>query len=130
MTAYELRISDWSSDVCSSDLEFVATVVERVDRKGQALTERLMSGQQGAVTLEGRKQGQSRGRVARITPLRRLDRGIAVVLIGEREAARAPGCPSERTVLLSTISAVGRCAETRARKIGRASCRGRRCQYV
>src|SRR3546814_18992214 len=36
-------------------------------------------------------------------------------LIGEREAARAPGCPSERTVLLSKISAVGRCAETRAR---------------
>src|SRR3546814_2132995 len=25
-TAYELRISDWSSDVCSSDLIFIATV--------------------------------------------------------------------------------------------------------
>src|SRR3546814_9562238 len=26
-TAYEMRISDWSSDVCSSDLSFAATVV-------------------------------------------------------------------------------------------------------
>src|SRR3546814_2387917 len=26
-TAYELRISDWSSDVCSSDLFFVTTIV-------------------------------------------------------------------------------------------------------
>src|SRR3546814_3218373 len=27
-TAYELRISDWSSDVCSSDLEFLLRPVE------------------------------------------------------------------------------------------------------
>src|SRR3546814_3840450 len=27
-TAYEMRISDWSSDVCSSDLLFQLTVVE------------------------------------------------------------------------------------------------------
>src|SRR3546814_6499424 len=32
-TAYEMRISDWSSDVCSSDLELVGQrVVGRVDR--------------------------------------------------------------------------------------------------
>src|SRR3546814_10473331 len=28
-TAYELRISDWSSDVCSSDLETVDRVLDR-----------------------------------------------------------------------------------------------------
>src|SRR3546814_4658610 len=28
-TAYEMRISDWSSDVCSSDLDAVAHQVER-----------------------------------------------------------------------------------------------------
>src|SRR3546814_3614542 len=27
-TAYEMRISDWSSDVCSSDLQINATVVD------------------------------------------------------------------------------------------------------
>src|SRR3546814_7679346 len=31
-TAYEMRISDWSSDVCSSDLD-----VQRTDRDGGAL---------------------------------------------------------------------------------------------
>src|SRR3546814_5529614 len=28
-TAYEMRISDWSSDVCSSDLETIADVLSR-----------------------------------------------------------------------------------------------------
>src|SRR3546814_6482491 len=31
-TAYEMRISDWSSDVCSSDLFFVAGLSRRDDR--------------------------------------------------------------------------------------------------
>src|SRR3546814_14520371 len=30
-TAYEMRISDWSSDVCSSDLNQVRAVLERID---------------------------------------------------------------------------------------------------
>src|SRR3546814_4309649 len=33
-TAYEMRISDWSSDVCSSDL-----YVERIDVNGNTLTQ-------------------------------------------------------------------------------------------
>src|SRR3546814_19520160 len=28
-TAYEMRISDWSSDVCSSDLQFTTIAIER-----------------------------------------------------------------------------------------------------
>src|SRR3546814_19555299 len=35
-TAYDLRISDWSSDVCSSDLTTV-----QIDRAGDAFRERL-----------------------------------------------------------------------------------------
>src|SRR3546814_4830959 len=37
-TAYEMRISDWSSDVCSSDLRLV-TAIENIiaDRPGQAV---------------------------------------------------------------------------------------------
>src|SRR3546814_7977019 len=42
-TAYEMRISDWSSDVCSSDLGFVADVGLR-DRDAVAATERLARG--------------------------------------------------------------------------------------
>src|SRR3546814_3470718 len=33
-TAYEMRISDWSSDVCSSDLPFSVTTFEDVDGGG------------------------------------------------------------------------------------------------
>src|SRR3546814_8337336 len=31
-TAYEMRISDWSSDVCSSDLHFPTLTIERQER--------------------------------------------------------------------------------------------------
>src|SRR3546814_8626927 len=33
-TAYEMRISEWSSDVCSSDLRFGLPVVSLVDTSG------------------------------------------------------------------------------------------------
>src|SRR3546814_8266557 len=32
-TAYEMRISDWSSDVCSSDLRRRGSLSDRVDRR-------------------------------------------------------------------------------------------------
>src|SRR3546814_3008596 len=35
-TAYEMRISDWSSDVCSSDLEAKVTLVKVEDKPGVA----------------------------------------------------------------------------------------------
>src|SRR3546814_6264026 len=34
-TAYEMRISDWSSDVCSSDLEHVAYPDDRADQPAE-----------------------------------------------------------------------------------------------
>src|SRR3546814_17375140 len=43
-TAYEMRISDWSSDVCSSDLERGRAVVERVE-PGGGVVRRLGVGQ-------------------------------------------------------------------------------------
>src|SRR3546814_1958539 len=38
-TAYELRISDWSSDVCSSDLEHPQRLVTAADRDGDGRTD-------------------------------------------------------------------------------------------
>src|SRR3546814_10880973 len=35
-TAYEMRISDWSSDVCSSDLADVQRLPRRLDQRGLA----------------------------------------------------------------------------------------------
>src|SRR3546814_20277472 len=40
-TAYEMRISDWSSDVCSSDLDFAEVEVRR--KPGRALDRRQVA---------------------------------------------------------------------------------------
>src|SRR3546814_3465992 len=40
-TAYDMRISDWSSDVCSSDLNRLARIVEREPWKGMVDTQLL-----------------------------------------------------------------------------------------
>src|SRR3546814_7116215 len=42
-TAYEMRISDWSSDVCSSDLVAFGPDTALLDRAGQAAIDRLLS---------------------------------------------------------------------------------------
>src|SRR3546814_10093597 len=40
-TAYEMRISDWSSDVCSSDLHAAIEVTAEVDQRLGAAADRL-----------------------------------------------------------------------------------------
>src|SRR3546814_4106902 len=60
-TAYEMRISDWSSDVCSSDLGFVLTIGAAVDanvlinerireeqRRGRGIVQSVETGYQEA----------------------------------------------------------------------------------
>src|SRR3546814_3413982 len=89
-TAYEMRISDWSSDVCSSDLV----------RIGGETTNKLSD--------------------SRRTELRRGTIGFVYQyhhLLPEFSAL-------ENIVLPQMIAGVSR------RKIGRASCRERVCQYV
>src|SRR3546814_3070596 len=57
-TAYEMRISDWSSDVCSSDLLVVAAVVDAValqvatDNARGALAALVVATVVGAVALQ------------------------------------------------------------------------------
>src|SRR3546814_3666380 len=46
-TAYEMRISDWSSDVCSSDLHHAAQL-RRAERRGRDRHFELASGQAAA----------------------------------------------------------------------------------
>src|SRR3546814_9452399 len=89
-TAYEMRISDWSSDVCSSDLHIRGRNADRITV--------------AAVSPQGAFQPLERG--------------------------SAPG-----EWRLSDIADLGEKAEillyiTDDRKIGRASCRERVCQYV
>src|SRR3546814_3855624 len=87
-TAYEMRISDWSSDVCSSDL------VNRISvcRKCPHYT-----------------RGWRRGECAFLRPCPSVEDGTPA---WENEAA---------------VKSFGRRG---SRKIGRASCRERVCQYV
>src|SRR3546814_9205019 len=62
-TAYEMRISDWSSDVCSSDLREFELVVSRVERHEQVehLVEHFLRAPVGPVDLvdhDNRAQAQ------------------------------------------------------------------------
>src|SRR3546814_7605025 len=52
-TAYEMRISDWSSDVCSSDLRQMGQITSHVlwDRTGQIITR--SGGQAGSDEIDG-----------------------------------------------------------------------------
>src|SRR3546814_6883814 len=57
-TAYELRISDWSSDVCSSDLADVVLVLSNSGETEEVLTILPMLKRQGnaMVAMTGRPQ--------------------------------------------------------------------------
>src|SRR3546814_8246884 len=51
-TAYEMRISDWSSDVCSSDLERVVTMKAGTPRLASRVTPSAAAGStQGMVAI-------------------------------------------------------------------------------
>src|SRR3546814_6634465 len=73
-TAYEMRISDWSSDVCSSDL--LGDIVE--DRLHHRAVARP-----GPLRLAGRARGEEDGREV-VAGQRRQHRRVAAPRIGDR----------------------------------------------
>src|SRR3546814_6602601 len=103
-TAYEMRISDWSSDVCSSDL--IALPLIGAYQAANALTAA------GLVIATGGEAAPTLANLARLQPVRgRLERAViarsgAPVYV---DYAHTPDAIEE---------------------IGRASCRERVCQYV
>src|SRR3546814_1980168 len=115
-TAYEMRISDWSSDVCSSDLGFIALagvsaefgVVMLIYLKN-ALEERGEAPDADQVETAVRE-----GALLRVRPKAMT---VAVILAGLLPILFGSGAGSE---VMSRIAAP---------KIGRASCRERGCQY-
>src|SRR3546814_3279165 len=56
-TAYEMRISDWSSDVCSSDLQLGddAAGARRTDQADMAMTEGMDHVRRGAGAADARQ---------------------------------------------------------------------------
>src|SRR3546814_19627947 len=100
-TAYEMRISDWSSDVCSSDLRLAEDLVDAVA---------------GGENARSRGAGGAAGGddVALVVHLHRALEylGGRIVADGDEDAV------------------AGQLAERPGLEIGRASCRERVCQDV
>src|SRR3546814_13683139 len=101
-TAYEMRISDWSSDVCSSDLAVMRRLADLI-----------------AAPPKGR-----------LSPRGRLHLGLAERLKdrGEDAGAAEAGLHDLGFRPVVVDESVGQ--RHRAEQIGRASCRERVCQYV
>src|SRR3546814_7924764 len=84
-TAYGMRISDWSSDVCSSDLPDVAPVMTTVfpgwDRLGVRSQEIAMQGK--TVVITGATSG-----IGEVAALKLAEKGARIVLVA-RDKGRA-----------------------------------------
>src|SRR3546814_6447119 len=102
-TAYDLRISDWSSDVGSSDL-LAVQIGDSFKTYGRNLRLRH------AVILGGVAQGPQ---------VRALSRGVDILIA---TPGRLMDLLNQRHVRLDSVSHLV--------QIGRASCRERVCQYV
>src|SRR3546814_18460624 len=116
-TAYEMRISDWSSDVCSSDL----------GDPRETIGLRL-----GAAILV-MKMKTARTTVCFLVSLgnRPNERGVWHEGIASDRRRRRPGARARAVSVAAARSRTGaRGNARRGRKIGRASCRERMCQYV
>src|SRR3546814_5184927 len=103
-TAYEMRISDWSSDVCSSDLRMM---VGLMDALGVERADFVCNSWGGTIALC----------LAAHYP----DRVRSLVITGSMPVFYGP---------LAPLPAEGRRGRNTRDEIGRASCRERVCQYV
>src|SRR3546814_14708998 len=106
-TAYEMRISDWSSDVCSSDLHH---------RKALGVVDR------GIVA-----DFLQREAVVRVLRVRQDQAGRARPTLGALVEQQAMGRPLVVDIVLQAVRVLCRILEG---EIGRASCRERVCEYV
>src|SRR3546814_12892604 len=116
-TAYEMRISDWSSDVCSSDL-VVAQVVE-----ARVLAEELELDRPGRAVSLLADDDLGQPLVLRVFLV------VVLVAVDEDDHVRIllDGAGFAQVRHYRTLVGAG---FQRAVEIGRASCRERVCQYV
>src|SRR3546814_6923914 len=117
-TAYDMRISDWSSDVCSSDLFAVIRdgaeqAIERLGSVIGTIVEAANSISSATVELNREAKGLAESAEAQTDSLDRTAADAASL----SEAARGS-------------EAIAKRANQRAGEIGRASWRERGCPYV
>src|SRR3546814_16959341 len=108
-----MRISDWSSDVCSSDLRGGAGVLHQPVRLAVPGDEHLAVG--------GGDDGDAE---AHLDLRRHADVDAAMAVVAERPAAMV--APAGAGIVVDVVLH----GAARAPEIGRASCRERVCQYV
>src|SRR3546814_14883064 len=115
-TAYEMRISDWSSDVCSSDL--VRDREQRIQGSGRARLRRLCGALLPPAALSA-------------PVLRRpVGSGCAVCLRPCRRCMAVGFRPPAAGHLPSAVFSLAQDRPPGRRELGRASCRERVCKYV
>src|SRR3546814_15293640 len=128
-TAYEMRISDWSSDVCSSDLFGHAVLPTRAGLVPLTLSgthlERLEGLSGVSLPVEASCNGKSFNNFMLVT-----HRGLSGPSILQISSYWQPG-DALRLDLLPTLAAEAFLREQRqSRPIGGAPCRERGCQKV
>src|SRR3546814_7989246 len=129
MTAYEMRISDWSSDVCSSDLDEGAGA----GRDEAADDDVLLEADQAVFLAVGGRLGEHPGGLlegGRRDEGARLQARLGDALQHRPRHGRAAALGDHLVVDLLELVAVDLLADQESRQIGRASCRERVCQYV
>src|SRR3546814_12385201 len=115
-TAYELRISDWSSDVCSSDLPRISVTPIRV----VIARHPVMAAVPLAIAAPV---------IAAVAPPVAIPAVLPAVIVPPVDpivivAVVAPVDPAVAVAIVAPVATVDAIVE-----IGRASCRGRGCQY-
>src|SRR3546814_1449637 len=80
-TAYEMRISDWSSDVCSSDLDDFSSLLVSSDNRVQGDADDLKFCGAGALSMDDRENYAVLMRVAMLSS---LDAGNTTANLGFR----------------------------------------------
>src|SRR3546814_14502391 len=103
-TAYEMRISDWSSDVCSSDLMAVARDIAGAAGAGAELVSRLLQGRQHGRML-------AHAEVVVRAPDGDFFGPDAAEIIGDRKTAAVAGQLGEHPVAPLGVPCVDRLAE-------------------
>src|SRR3546814_12123594 len=124
-----MRISDWSSDVCSSDLALADLLSDTPERQ-QALADE--QGDEVAGSFDDLIRARAAEGWARPPSARK---GMTVVLqigmlpdgtVTSVSVSKSSGDGPFDASAVAAVKKLGRLTE----KIGRASCRGRVCQYV
>src|SRR3546814_12966553 len=115
MTAYEMRISDWSSDVCSSDL-----VIGKVPNLHDC----------SAISLVILPSGSFFILDTYVTPDPTAEEVAEMTLLAAQHVRRFGLTPKVALLSHSSFGSSNSPSAQKMRKIGRASCRERVCQYV